>query len=161
MRRCADASILDVVRSLVRTTPVPILTGARSEHYEELQKTTELEMEEELVMEGAKGLQKLPMIRNRYFLALDLVLVPIAAIISFLLRLDPSGWQLYAYTTLVYAALALTIKPGVYFLFGLYRRYWRYAGSRELVIIMFATLVATMVTICNSAISPRMRYVVP
>jgi FlaA1/EpsC-like NDP-sugar epimerase len=89
--------------------------------------------------------RKLPTIRNRYFLFLDLMLVPMAAIISFLLRLDPSGWQAYAYTALVYAALALVVKPGIYFLFGLYRRFWRYASSRELIVVVFATLVATMV----------------
>jgi FlaA1/EpsC-like NDP-sugar epimerase len=89
--------------------------------------------------------QKLPTIRNRYFLFLDLALIPAGAIFSFLLRLDVDGWQTYARSMLVYATLALLVKPSVYCIFGLYRRFWRYASSRELVSIVMAASLGTVV----------------
>jgi FlaA1/EpsC-like NDP-sugar epimerase len=91
---------------------------------------------------------KLPLIRNRYFFAVDVLLMPLAVGISFLLRLDVAGLQPYARTLLIFAALAATVKPVIFYLFGLYRRYWRYASANELVNVALATLTGTaMVTL--------------
>ncbi len=96
-------------------------------------------------MSYAVGVRKLPPIRNRYFLAADVLLMPLAAGVAFLLRLDVAGLRSYARTTLVFAALAMVVKPAVFYLFGLYRRYWRYASANELVNIALATLSGTAV----------------
>ena len=84
-------------------------------------------------------------IRNRYFFIADVLLMPLAVVISFLLRLDPSGLRSYARTILVFAALAALVKPAIFHLYGLYRRYWRYASANELVNIALATLTGTAV----------------
>ncbi|NIS81901.1 MAG: hypothetical protein GTO14_17205, partial [Anaerolineales bacterium] len=85
-------------------------------------------------------------IRNRILLIIDLVLIVTSVLASFALRLDlgplffhylPSAWLM------VY--LALLIKPVVYFLFGLYRRYWVYASLRELRLIALATMTASVI----------------
>ncbi|HJX41449.1 MAG TPA: nucleoside-diphosphate sugar epimerase/dehydratase [Anaerolineales bacterium] len=69
-----------------------------------------------------------------------------SALASFALRLDlgvafldylPSAW--------VMLGLALAVKPVVYYLFGLYRRYWVYASIRELRLIAAATTTASVV----------------
>jgi FlaA1/EpsC-like NDP-sugar epimerase len=85
-------------------------------------------------------------IRNRTILLGDLILTVTSVLASFALRLDlgpafgdylPSAW------TMVF--LALIVKPGVYYLFGLYRRYWVYASIRELRVIAVATATASVV----------------
>lgn len=85
-------------------------------------------------------------IRNRTLLLGDLVLIVTSALASFALRLDlgpafrdylPSAWTMVAF--------ALIVKPLVYYLFGLYRRYWVYASIRELRLIAAATATASVV----------------
>lgn len=84
-------------------------------------------------------------VRNRTLLLGDLVLTVTAVLASFALRLDlgpafgdylPSAWAM--------VAVALVIKPAIYYLFGLYRRYWVYASTRELRLILFATGTASV-----------------
>ena len=90
--------------------------------------------------------RKLPTIRNRYFFIADVLLMPLAAVISFLLRLDIAGLKFYyPRTILIFAALAAVVKPVIFYLFGLYRRFWRYASTSELVDIALATLAGTAV----------------
>jgi FlaA1/EpsC-like NDP-sugar epimerase len=89
--------------------------------------------------------RKLPTIRNRYFLIADVLLMPLAVGLSFLLRLDRVGLRLYVPTLLVFAALAAAVKPAIFHLFGLYRRFWRYASASELVNVALATLTGTAV----------------
>ena len=84
-------------------------------------------------------------IRNRFLLTVDLLLIVTAVLASFALRLElgaiftqylPSAW--------VMVAIALVVKPIVYYLFGLYRRYWVYASTRELRLIVVATATASV-----------------
>jgi hypothetical protein len=62
---------------------------------------------------------KSPVVRNRYFLVADVVLVFLSTILSFVLRLDPPGVQVYGRTMLLYATLAVLVKPAVFYSFGL------------------------------------------
>jgi FlaA1/EpsC-like NDP-sugar epimerase len=84
-------------------------------------------------------------IRNRFLLLVDLLLIVTSVLASFALRLDlgpvfsmylPSAWAM--------VAIALVVKPIVYYLFGLYRRYWVYASVRELRLIAIATATASV-----------------
>ena len=84
-------------------------------------------------------------IRNRLLFIIDLLLVVTSVLASFALRLDlgpvfsaylPSAW--------VMVVIALIVKPIVYYLFGLYRRYWVYASIRELRLIALATMTASV-----------------
>jgi FlaA1/EpsC-like NDP-sugar epimerase len=84
-------------------------------------------------------------IRNRFLLLADLLLIVTSVLASFALRLDigpafvsylPQAWLM--------VAIALVIKPTVYYLFGLYRRYWVYASVREIQLIGLATLTASI-----------------
>ncbi len=85
-------------------------------------------------------------IRNRFLLAGDLVLIVTSVLASFALRLDlgpafvyfmPQAWLM--------VAVALVVKPTIYYFFGLYRRYWVYASVRELRLIAVATAAAQVV----------------
>ncbi len=89
---------------------------------------------------------RIPPVRNRYFFFADLLLVGLGAVASFWLRMDVAGFQSYSRTMLVFAALAMLVKPAIFLAFGLYRRFWRYASAKDLIIITLSTLSATAVT---------------
>src|SRR6266699_793120 len=76
--------------------------------------------------------------RNRYMLLADACLIPIVAFAAFALRFD---WLFYTsrrHEFLPYVAAALVIKPVIFFAFGMYRRYWRYASVQDLVAVFLA-----------------------
>jgi FlaA1/EpsC-like NDP-sugar epimerase len=92
--------------------------------------------------------------RNRYVLAADVVGFVCAAVGAFTLRFD---WLFatYRHEFPQFLVAALLIKPVVFFLFGMYRRVWRYtsvsdalgillassASSITLAVVMFLTIV--------------------
>ena len=85
-------------------------------------------------------------IRNRTLLLGDLVLVVTAVLASYALRLELGpAFAFYLPTAWVMMAVALLVKPVVYYFFGLYRRYWVYASVRELRIIAVAVVTASVV----------------
>ena len=76
--------------------------------------------------------------RNRYVILADILLLPIVAFAAFALRFD---WRFYIAREefLPYAAAALVVKPTVFFFFGMYRRYWRYASVPDLLAVLLAS----------------------
>ena len=83
-------------------------------------------------------------IRNRTLLLADLVLIVTAVLASFALRLDVGPlFNYYLPSVWTMVAIAIIVKPLVYYIFGLYRRYWVYASVRELRLIFVATLAAS------------------
>jgi FlaA1/EpsC-like NDP-sugar epimerase len=83
-------------------------------------------------------------IRVGYFLLVDILLTAISIPVAYALRLDNN---LPAYIRAVYwtIAIALLIKPGIYYLFGLYRRLWAYASVKELLLLVLAVTSASAV----------------
>ncbi len=83
-------------------------------------------------------------IRNRTLLLADLLLIVASVLASFALRLDLGPIFLaYLPAASLMVAVALLVKPVIYHLFGLYRRYWVYASTREMLTIALATLTAS------------------
>ncbi|RMD72413.1 MAG: polysaccharide biosynthesis protein, partial [Chloroflexi bacterium] len=84
--------------------------------------------------------------RNRYFFLLDTILLPIAAYLSFVVRLDelPSGAALMGW--LILAAIATPIHLFVFRQLGVYARYWRYASIDELLLLISAVSLAMIIT---------------
>jgi FlaA1/EpsC-like NDP-sugar epimerase len=83
-------------------------------------------------------------IRNRTLLLADLVLIVTAVLASFALRLDVGPlFNYYLPSIWTMVVIAIIVKPLVYYIFGLYRRYWVYASVRELRLIFLATLAAS------------------
>ncbi len=78
--------------------------------------------------------------RNRYVLAADLLAVVLCLVGAFVLRLDWFFQRQPEYTAAFRFALvaAIVVKPIVFYAFGLYRRYWRYAGLPDLLVIFLA-----------------------
>ncbi len=83
------------------------------------------------------------LVRNRYFVAGDLALIALAAWLSFVARLDSLEMEEYRVSLWVYLGIALVVKPAIFRVFGLYRRYWHYASLSEVVTIVGANVAAT------------------
>jgi FlaA1/EpsC-like NDP-sugar epimerase len=85
-------------------------------------------------------------VRNRHLFALDIALIVLAAYGSFVLRLetfDPGQYELHA---LVFVIVAAIVAPLVFWLFGVYSRYWQYASVDEMMLLASASLVAAIAT---------------
>ena len=86
---------------------------------------------------------RLPVIRNRYFLAADILMLALAAAASFLLRLELNGLKDYLLELKIYILAAVLVKPLVFYTFGLYQRFWRYSTVVDLYRVSFATLTGS------------------
>ena len=82
--------------------------------------------------------------KNRYFLAADLILIVFSAAAAFALRFDllflrtrPEFWP--------FLAVAVLVKPVIFHRFGFYRRYWPSASTGELVTLVMANALGTLV----------------
>jgi FlaA1/EpsC-like NDP-sugar epimerase len=75
--------------------------------------------------------------RNRYVLAADLPAILIAAYGAFALRFD---WFFYHARSefMVFLVAAVLLKPAIFYLFGLYSRYWMYASIPDLMAVVLA-----------------------
>lgn len=82
--------------------------------------------------------------RNRYLLVADVVVVAVAVYAAFAFRF---GWLFIDFRSEfpVFFATALVTKIGAFIAFGLYRRYWRYAGFWDLVSLVLANSAASVV----------------
>lgn len=84
-------------------------------------------------------------IRNRYFVLSDFLLTALSAILSFAIRLDGPLFFSFLPVCIAFVLMAIAIKIPVYYAFGLYRRYWRYASVYEMLTILAATTAASAV----------------
>jgi FlaA1/EpsC-like NDP-sugar epimerase/UDP-N-acetylmuramyl pentapeptide phosphotransferase/UDP-N-acetylglucosamine-1-phosphate transferase len=84
-------------------------------------------------------------VRNRFILLADILAILLSVLGAFVLRLDwfftRSPEYIASFQFILIAALV--VKPPVFFFFGLYRRYWRYAGVRDLLLVILAESAAS------------------
>ncbi len=82
--------------------------------------------------------------RNRYLLVADILAVILAAWAAFAFRF---GWLFNESRPefVPFLIIAVVIKIGAFFVFGMYRRYWRYAGFWDLMAIVLANSAASIV----------------
>lgn len=85
-------------------------------------------------------------LRNRYMVVIDLILTIIAVLGAFALRLE-LGALFFFYLPSAYwmIGVGILIKIPIYYFFGLYRRLWGYASTRELRLILVAVSSASVV----------------
>ncbi|MEZ5290836.1 MAG: nucleoside-diphosphate sugar epimerase/dehydratase [Vicinamibacterales bacterium] len=83
--------------------------------------------------------------RNRYVFVADLVAIALCVLGAFVLRLDWffTGQPEYVAAFRYFLAAAFLVKPAVFYVFGLYRRFWRYAGTRDLSVVFLAVSAAS------------------
>lgn len=80
--------------------------------------------------------------RNRYLLVADTAAVMLAAWLAFAYWF---GWLFERPEFSAFLTLAVAIKIGTFFGFGVYRRYWRYAGFWDLMALVLANSAASLV----------------
>jgi len=86
-----------------------------------------------------------PNIRNRYVLLIDIILIVISVIGSYVLRLElGAAFTFYLPSAYWMIGSALVIKPLIYYYFRLYRRLWIYASIQELKLIIAAVSSASV-----------------
>lgn len=85
-------------------------------------------------------------IRNRYLLLGDIFLSAISVLASYMIRLELIAiFPTYQVSLLWMLGISVVVKPLVYYFFGIYRRLWRYASIRELVLILSSVSTASMI----------------
>jgi FlaA1/EpsC-like NDP-sugar epimerase len=84
--------------------------------------------------------------RNRYFLACDLLLIWVAALAAFVLRFD-LRFAAYREEFVFFALTASVVKPLAFYGAGMYRRYWRYASVSDLVALIGATTTGSLIVL--------------
>jgi len=86
-------------------------------------------------------------LRNRYFLALDILILSLLPALALSLRLDGwSWWPYYRPGLVLFTALSLAVKLTTTYGFGLYARYWPCATVNDLAHVVAAVAVSTAVT---------------
>jgi FlaA1/EpsC-like NDP-sugar epimerase len=84
--------------------------------------------------------------RNRYILIGDILLMLIAVLGGYVLRLElGAAFIFYFPSALWMMGTVVLIKPIVYYLFGLYRRLWIYASIQEMKVIALAVTTASII----------------
>jgi FlaA1/EpsC-like NDP-sugar epimerase len=96
--------------------------------------------------------------RNRYVLVSDLAGFACAVAGAFVLRFD---WLFFTYRPEFWPLLlsALIIKPATFFLFGMYRRVWRYTSVQDFIGIVLATSAASVILAVVAVTIVVTRYV--
>jgi FlaA1/EpsC-like NDP-sugar epimerase len=85
-------------------------------------------------------------IRNRYLLLGDIFLSAVSVLASYLIRLELIAiFPTYQVSLLWMLGISIVVKPLIYYFFGIYRRLWRYASIRELVLILASVTTASMI----------------
>jgi FlaA1/EpsC-like NDP-sugar epimerase len=87
-----------------------------------------------------------PNFRNRYVLFVDILLVIVSVLGSYVLRLElGAAFSFYLPSAYWMIGTALIIKPVVYYYFRLYQRMWIYASVQELKLILTAVTTASVI----------------
>ncbi len=89
-------------------------------------------------------LERIMRLRNRYFLFLDALLLPVAAWSAFVVRLERFDLGDYAALALLSAAVALAIKVPLLITLGIYARYWIFAGLPEIALLLQGAMLGTV-----------------
>lgn len=84
-------------------------------------------------------------VRNRHFFSSDILLLPIAAYLSFVIRLETFLLGEFWAGCLLFCALTLVVTPMVFKRAGVYARYWRYASVDELTLLGSAVTIAAII----------------
>ena len=85
-------------------------------------------------------------VRNRHILLLDLLALLLVPAVALTLRLDTLHWaETWSRGLLVYTGLVTVIKLFIFYQAGLYRRYWHYASVSELLLVVYAVALTTLV----------------
>jgi FlaA1/EpsC-like NDP-sugar epimerase len=95
-------------------------------------------------------------LRNRHLLVADVALLATSPLLLYALRFEGFAWgHQNVRTALTFLVCAIPLQITTYYLFGLYRRLWRYASLGELELIFVAgAAAAVLCTLLGLAVLP-------
>ena len=82
-------------------------------------------------------------VRNRFVLLADVALIAGSAFVAFALRFD-LAFVAARPEFVPFLLAALVVKPTVFFSQGMYRRFWRYASLNDMLVVVFAASLASV-----------------
>ena len=85
-------------------------------------------------------------LRNRHFLVSDVLLLTLAAYLSFVLRLEKLELGAHQSGFFLFTGVVLVVAPLVFRRAGVYSRYWRYASVEEMLLLVGAVTAAAVLT---------------
>jgi FlaA1/EpsC-like NDP-sugar epimerase len=97
-------------------------------------------------------------LRMRYLMIADLLCIFLATVFSFVIRYEAliSVWPYLRYNWTLFVLIPLVRLP-VYYGFRLYRRLWRYASTKELLVIVLAVAVGfVLIFVANFWLLPAL-----
>ncbi|MCO5204065.1 MAG: polysaccharide biosynthesis protein [Anaerolineae bacterium] len=92
-------------------------------------------------------------LRNRHFFLLDIILVFLASYFSYVLRLEQFNLHIFWPSFIVFAPTAVVIVTVVFRWQGIYARFWRYASVNELMLLLGAVTLATVIASATSYVT--------
>jgi FlaA1/EpsC-like NDP-sugar epimerase len=106
-----------------------------------------------------------PVYRNRMLqLAADAVLVALAYFLAFQLRFldEPNGWP-ERYQTLFAQSVGFVVvgKLAVFYVCGLYQKWWRYVSGRDFLLIFRAVAIASAILVVFFAVAKPFAHTLP
>lgn len=85
-------------------------------------------------------------VRNRHLFVLDIIALLFIPALALTLRLDGfDWWPRIGQALIVFTLVALLVKLPIFYLLGLYNRFWRYAGVNDLVGVLIAVGLSTTI----------------
>ncbi len=102
---------------------------------------------------------KLLKLRNRHLFVFDVIIFSITPLLALILRLDGNlALQPYLSDLAIATSLFLIIKISIFWSFGFYRRYWRYASIEEL---LYVAVLTTAAVIIQAIFFDTLKYILP
>ena len=98
-------------------------------------------------------------IRNRYFFMIDIVMIIVCVIVSYMLRFEFNKTLVGLYLHSMYwmIGVCLVVKLAVYYRFGLYRHLWAYASVDEMRLIALSVATGSVLSAAVMLILNRMK----
>ena len=84
--------------------------------------------------------------RNRYFLILDLISLVLTPVVALALRVNLPWDERYNLGLMYYVLFSIPAKILVFYIFGFYKRLWRYASVDAIISILWGVGIASIVT---------------
>jgi len=95
-------------------------------------------------------------VRNRFFFLSDVLLLPLALLLSYLIRFEGANWDAaYSIGLRRFVMVAVPVKLAVLLWLGMYSRLWRYASVLDLELIARASAISgAVVTLLGALVLP-------
>lgn len=92
--------------------------------------------------------RRLLSLRNRHYALIDLLIFLITPALALYLRTDElTSLSVHAFALLIYTVVMLLVRMSIYYLFGIYRRYWRFVSTVDFAHLLLATSISLTITV--------------